>query len=89
MLDTITFPFTVELAGDSIWDYRGPKTVTVSDIRVWGEDDWTLIEVTHDTTWQIYTDTGFETAISDRLGYPVTFTEQGMQENGFASMEPA
>ena len=89
-MQNITFPFTVTLAGDSIWNYKGPQTVTVSDINVWDEaEDYTLIEVEHDTTWEIYTDTGFEQAISDALGYAVQFTEQGMQENGVASMEPA
>ena len=82
------FPFTVTLAGDSIWGYKGPSTVTVTDIKVWDEDpDYKLIEVMHDSTWDIYTDTGFEDAISEQLGYPVSFTEQGMQEDGIASME--
>lgn len=87
-MQNIKFPFTVKLAGDSIWGYEGPQTVTVSDIKVWDEDpDYTLIEVAHDTTWEIYTDTGFEAAISKALGYEVQFTEQGMQQNGMASME--
>ena len=82
------FPFTVTLAGDSIWDYAGPQTVTVTSIDVYAdEDDYKSISVEHDSTWDIYTDTGFEAAISERLGYAVSFTEQGMQENGRASME--
>ena len=82
------FPFTVTLAGDSIWGYEGPQTVTVTDIKVWDEDeDYRLVEVMHDSTWDIYTDTGFEAAISKQLGYPVSFTEQGMQADGIASME--
>ena len=82
------FPFTVTLAGDSIWGYEGPSTVTVTDIKVWDEDpDYRLIEVMHDSTWDIYTDSGFEAAISEQLGYPVSFTEQGMQADGIASME--
>ena len=90
-MTNITFPITVELAGDSIWDYDGPMTVTITDIKTWpveGED-YAMIDVAHDTTWEIYTDTGFESAISDLLGYPVQFTEQGMQMDGYASMEPA
>ena len=87
-MQNITFPFTVTLAGDSIWGYEGPLTVTVSDISVYtDEDDYTSIYVEHDTTWNIYTDTGFEDAISEKLGYDVQFTEQGMQEDGVASME--
>ena len=82
------FPFTVTLAGDSIWDYKGPQTVTVSSIDVYeDEDGYKSISVEHDTTWDIYTDTGFERAISEQLGYPVSFTEQGMQADGIASME--
>ena len=95
MLNTIDKTFTVELAGDSIWDYDGPLTVTVSSITVetFEDDanefmhDYKSIYVEHDTTWNIYTDSGFKEAISEALGYDVTFTEQGMQEDGFASME--
>ena len=86
-MQNITFPFTVQLAGDSIWGYEGPQTVTVTDIRVIEEDDFKLVYVEHDTTWEIYTDTGFEAAISKALGYDVTFTEQGMQQDGLASLE--
>jgi hypothetical protein len=90
MLD-IKFPFVVTLAGDSIWDYAGPQTVTVTDISVYTDEDeefgYTSINVEHNTTWDIYTDTGFEAAISEKLGYGVQFTEQGMQEDGVASME--
>ena len=87
-MQNITFPFTVTLAGDNIWGYAGPSTVTVSSIDVYeDEDGYKSISVEHDTTWNIYTDTGFEQAISERLGYDVQFTEQGMQEDGVASME--
>ena len=87
-MQNITFPFTVTLAGDSIWGYEGPQTVTVTDISVYAdEDDYKSISVEHDATWNIYTDSGFESAISEKLGYAVYFTEQGMQEDGYASME--
>lgn len=88
-VENIKFPFTVQLAGDSIWGYKGPKTVTVKNIDVYIDEDdgYATVEVEHDTTWEIYTDTGFESAISKVLGYDVTFTEQGMQQNGVASME--
>jgi len=95
MLNTTDKTFTVELAGDSIWDYDGPMTVTVSSITVetFEDDDdeymrdYKSIYVEHDTTWNIYTDSGFEAAISEALGFDVAFTEQGMQEDGVASME--
>jgi len=86
-MQNIKFPFTVTLAGDSIWDYKGPQTVTVTNINVYTDDEYTSIEVEHDTTWEIYTDSGFEAAISAALGYDVQFTEQGMQQDGLASME--
>jgi hypothetical protein len=88
-MQNITFPFAVQLAGDSIWGYTGPQTVTVTGIRVIEEDDFKLVYVEHDTAWEIYTDTGFEAAISAKLGYDVEFTEQGMQEDGVASLEDA
>jgi hypothetical protein len=87
-MQNITFPFAVTLAGDSIWGYKGAQTVTVTDISVYtDEDDYTSVSVEHNTTWDVYTDTGFEAAISEVLGYDVQFTEQGMQEDGVASME--
>tara|TARA_Y100000385_G_C12728500_1_gene481667 strand:+ start:274 stop:573 length:300 start_codon:yes stop_codon:yes gene_type:complete len=99
-MQNIKYPFTVELAGDSIWDYDGPAEVTVSNISVsYMNEDWDPVEagtpgacvghvaVAHDTTWEIYTDSGFEKAISEKLGFEVSFTEQGMQDNFMASME--
>ena len=92
MLTTTNETFTVELAGDSIWGYAGSSTVEVRSITVETYDDedmqdYKSISVAHNSTWEIYTDSGFEAAISDKLGYSVVFTEQGMQEDGMASME--
>ena len=83
---------TVELAMDSIWDYTGKRVVNVEGIRVRkiAYDDGcvsTMVDVEHNTTWDIYTDSGFEDAISAALGFEVGFTEQGMQDDGLASME--
>lgn len=84
----------VTLAGDSIWDCK-LKHVTITDINI-SETDWgdgetsTHIAVTHTgsyESWRIYTDSGFEAAVSNLLGCGVSFTEQGMQEDGCASME--
>lgn len=86
-MQNINFPFTVQLAGDSIWDYKGPQTVTVTGISVYTDEDYSSVDVEHDTTWDIYTDTGFEAAISEKLGFDVQFTEQGMQQDNYASME--
>jgi hypothetical protein len=49
-----------------------------------GED---LQEEEYEESWRMYTDSGFESAISELLGFEVRFTEQGMQDNGYASME--
>ena len=86
--------FKVELAGDSLWDCT-LETVTVTGITVvysmYGDDEYvTTVNVRHDggdESWRMYTDTGFEAAISDALGFDVCFTEQGMQDDGYASME--
>ena len=86
---------SVQLAGDSIWGYAGPNTVKVDSITVIESvyadepaDTYTLVNVAHNTTWDIYTDSAFESAISNVIGTPVTFTEQGMQDNNYASLEP-
>jgi hypothetical protein len=84
--------FVVETAGDGIWGCEAGRKINVRGINViehkFAEGDtWTAINVEHDTTWEIYTDTGFEAAISEALGFAVRFTEQGMQEDEYASME--
>jgi len=88
----------VQLAGDSCWDCE-LETVTVTSINIhetfW--EDTSTIHITvcynvdgdpeYEDSWRLYTDTGFEEAISALLGTSVSFTEQGMQDDGFASME--
>jgi len=84
----------VQLAGDSIWDCN-LKTVTITEICIsetdWGDDNTSIhIGVVHtggDESWRIYTDSGFEAAVSELLGTDVCFTEQGMQDDSYASME--
>ena len=95
--DTITehsVTGSVQLAGDSIWGYTGPSTVDVTGVQVIETtyadepaETYTLVNVTHNTTWDIYTDSAFENAISKVLGFAVSFTEQGMQDNNYASLE--
>jgi hypothetical protein len=83
--------FTVETAGDGLWGCEAGRKIAVTGISIVhnGYDDnvLTMVNVRHDTTWDIYTDTGFEAAISDAVGFKVSFTEQGMQEDNVASME--
>ncbi len=81
---------TVTLAGDSIWDYdykNNGYDVRVTGITVIREDGYNSVNVTHNAGWQIYSDTGFAEAISRAVGFTVAFTEQGMQEDGMASLE--
>jgi hypothetical protein len=63
-------------------DYEGYRSVNVC-YTVNGFDDMDALE----DSWRLYTDSGFEATVSELLGYEVTFTEQGMQEDGVASME--
>ena len=91
---------TVVLAGDSIWDCT-LKTVCITSIHI-AETDYdgdgdisTHIGVVNtvdgatdvEGSWRLYTDTGFASVVSMLLGTDVSYTEQGMQDNGYASME--
>ena len=91
----------VQLAGDSIWDCT-LEAVTITSINIsetdWGDGDTsTHIAVCYDVdgvdgsevegSWRLYTDNGFSDAVSALLGTDVDFTEQGMQDDGYASME--
>jgi hypothetical protein len=91
----------VQLAGDSIWDCE-IEAVTVTSIHIhenFDEDGDSSIHITVcynvdgisgeevEGSWRMYTDTGFEAAVSELLGTDVRFTEQGMQDDGYASME--
>jgi hypothetical protein len=92
----------VQLAGDSIWDCE-LQTVTITGIHIsetFDEDDgdvYAHIGVTYEVdgvdgadvegSWRLYTDNGFSDAVSELLGTDVDFTEQGMQDDGYASME--
>ena len=91
------------LAHDSIWDCVITaadevriKTICVNEGVDGGNmDGYVSINVfytvngkeEYEDSWTMYTDTGFEATVSDLLGYSVSFTEQGMQDDGMASME--
>jgi hypothetical protein len=83
--------FVAQCDGTSIWADTTNKQVHVTGICIIHsafEDSFnTMVNVTHNANWEIYTDRGFERAISDAVGFAVHFTEQGMQEDEFASME--
>ena len=91
----------IDLAGDSIWDRQGenPAKVYVMSITIENpyepggymdddeDDGYRKVDVEHNGPWTIYTDSGFAEEISALVGFPVDFTEQGMQEDGMASLE--
>lgn len=84
--------FIAECNGTSIWSDTMDKKVHVTGITVIertddDKDTYVEVNVEHDSEWQIYTDKGFERAISAAVGFDVSFTEQGMQDDEFASME--
>jgi hypothetical protein len=81
--------FIAECDGTSIWSDTNGKRVRVTGICVIEEDgcDALQVNVEHDSGWEIYTDKGFERAISRAVGFDVSFTEQGMQDDEYASME--
>jgi hypothetical protein len=83
--------FTVTTAGDGLWGCEADRKINVTGVcivhNVFDEEVYTQVNVTHNSTWDIYTDTGFESAISEAVGFGVRFTEQGMQEDEIASME--
>ena len=80
--------FKVKCDGTSLWGHTAGRVVHVTGATVIREEGQVRhVSVEHDSDWDIYTDTAFEQAISAALGFEVHFTEQGMQENGYASME--
>ena len=83
-----TADFTVTLAGDGLWGAEKGRVVHVTGATVVREGNKVdHVSVTHNSTWDIYTDTAFEHAVSNALGFAVGFTEQGMQDDCYASME--
>lgn len=63
-------------------DYDSYRSINVY-YTVNGFDDSEALE----GSWRIYTDSGFADTVSELLGETIFFTEQGMQEDGYASME--
>lgn len=97
-MTTLTF----KLAGDGYWGAEAGRTVTISGYtvrRYTAEDiadgvDWAAegdiahVTVEHDSTWDVYTDSAFVAAAQQYTGIAdLNFTEQGMQDDNYASME--
>jgi hypothetical protein len=83
--------FVITTAGDGLWGCEAGRKVRVTSIvlNAYNMEDFkaTLINVAHDSAWDIYTDSAFADAISEALNMDVHFTEQGMQDDEYASME--
>ena len=79
----------VALSGDSIWfrDSKSPTSVNVGEVTSVITDGWADVYVNHDGPWEIYTDTGFEKAISKIVGFEASWSEQGLQQEGKAHLE--
>lgn len=90
---TIKVNKNIDLAGDSIWQGkdRGEEVTYktfVHEIKIFtDEDGYMSVTVKHEGPWTIYTDSGFEQEISGIIGTPVSFSEQGMQDDGMAHLE--
>jgi hypothetical protein len=90
---TIESRIAVETTGDSYWrkseiesEIVSIHSITIREYDMEGEHYFDVY-VRHDSDWSIYTDSGFERAISDAIGHEVRWSEQGMQEDGMAHLE--
>ena len=89
----------IPLAGDSRGGVENLKQVKVDHVVIQNpyqqggymdgkkDDGFRGVSVQHDGPWAIYGDSGFEKAISKIVGFEVSFTEQGLQQDGQADME--
>ena len=95
-----TLSFT--LNGDGYWGAEAGRKVTLRGFTVEymnadtyevcneGDDNAVIghVWVGHDSTWDVYTDTGFQEAAANYTNIMgLGFTEQGMQNDHLASME--
>ena len=93
---------TFELKGDGIWGAEAGRKVTLTGFTVDYMNSDTYepcnegdagavighVTVDHDSTWDVYTDTGFQEAAANYTNIMgLDFTEQGMQNDFKASME--
>ena len=97
---TYTCDVEITLAGDSIWDCDLErvqlKTICITEGVAGGDYDGYISINAYYTvdgdeapegSWRMYTDSGFTDVVSELLGFEVSYTEQGMQEDGMASLE--
>ena len=83
---------------ETLSEFQEKMRIAKFDITAMGKDDQpkkdtasfgidVLINIDHDSVWSIYNDKTFEKVASELIGVDVTFTEQGLQLDGRASME--
>ena len=90
---TIESRIAVTLSGDSLWRESTEEEIVTIDritIREYDIDEYHYFDVyvSHDADWRIYTDSGFERAISDAIGHEVRWSEMGMNNvSGTAHLE--
>ena len=79
----------VRLAGDSLWDCADTEVIITDIVDCENEvDGYRHISVAHSGSWRVYTDSAFKAVVRHLLGDDsIEYTEQGMQEDNFASME--
>jgi hypothetical protein len=93
---------TFKLAGDGYWGAEAGREVTLTGFAIdyYLDDNYNQVSkdapgavighvsVTHDSTWDVYTDSAFERAAQEFTDIQdLSFTEQGMQQDNSASME--
>ena len=93
---------TFKLAGDGYWGAEKGRTVTITGYNIErytqeeidDDVDWAVagdirhVSVQHTSTWDVYTDSAFVDAARKVTGIDdLDFTEQGMQDDNYASME--
>ena len=95
-------PITFTLNGDGYWGAEQGRSVTISGFNIdyYLDENYDEvsadhpearighISVDHDSTWDVYTDSGFQEAAANYTNIMgLAFTEQGMQNDNQASME--
>ena len=97
-MQTLTFT----LKGDGYWGAEAGREVTLTgfEVEYMNADTYEPckdtdagavighVTVDHDSTWDVYTDSGFQEAAANYTNIMgLDFTEQGMQNDNQASME--
>lgn len=83
-----TCEHTVTCSGETLWAYtHADETLTITGITVTVHSEWCDVHVSIAEPRVVYTDPGFAQEVSRLLNMQVSYTEQGMQDAGWVSME--